>query len=100
MKNLLVFSLIYCAIFVYGLEPVQHNLFYGSCAHDNDTVPIYTQVIVMDNPGGAHAPKPTRWFDWFKNLSFRKKHAENGAAAGAAGHIINTTVVFPPVVSC
>lgn len=101
MKNLLVFSIICCVIVVYGSQPVQHNLFYGSCAPDNETIPIYTQVIIMDNSNDVHAvAKPTRkWYNWFSNISFGHRRTTTTAAPNTSGKVINATVVFPPLVS-
>lgn len=95
MKNLFILLL----VTVFGSHALQHNLFYGSCVYDNNTVPIYTQVISLDNPHPivATTPKPTRgWFNWLPNLSFRRRSPSPPVTQGT---VINTTVVFPPAVS-
>ncbi|XP_055318189.1 uncharacterized protein LOC129576713 [Sitodiplosis mosellana] len=95
-KNLVVFLL--CAVTIYGCNALQHNLFYGNCVLDNNTVPIYTQVVLMDNPYAVHTPaKPVRrWYDWFSKLSFRRKTTTTPAPSIVSGKVINATVVFPP----
>lgn len=95
MKYLLVVFL--CAITIYGCHTYQHNLYYGNCANDNDTVPIYTQVIIMDNPDAVRTPsRPSRrWFDIF---SLRRR-ATTTPAPIFSGKVINATVTFPPTVS-
>lgn len=102
MRNLVVVLLL--AVTIYGCNAViPHDLFYGNCAQDNNTVPIYTQVVIMDNPTAVHAqPKPARrWYDWFSRFSFRRKNTTTTttAAPHVAGKVINATVVFPPPVS-
>lgn len=96
MRHFLVIFL--CAVTIYGYNALQHNLFYGNCARDNNTVPIYTQVVIMDNPTAVYTPsKPVRrWYDWF---SFSRKSKTTTPAPILSGKVINTTVVFPPHVS-
>lgn len=96
---MLIFFLICGAFIVYESHALQHNLFYGNCAHDNDTIPIYTQEVIMDNPAAVHIPaKPAKkWYSWFSNISFRR-HATIPKPI-FTGKTINTTIIFPPVVS-
>jgi len=97
MRNFVVIFL--CVISIYGCNTLQHNLFYGNCAYDNNTIPMYTQVIIMDNPTAVHTQsRPVRrWYDWFSNMSFRRKATTTTTATPiVSGKIINETVVFPP----
>lgn len=102
MRYLLVIFL--CVVTIYGCNAIQHNLFYGNCAYDNNTIPMYTQVVLLDNPTAVHTPsKPARrWYDWFSN-PFRRRSKSSAKTTTAvpivSGKVINTTVVFPPHVS-
>lgn len=77
---------------------LQHNLFYGDCAYDNNTMPIYTQLVSMEN----HRPpavRPTRkWYDLIVH-PFRHHKTTPPASSVVPGSTINTTVVYPPLVN-
>lgn len=96
MKNFWISLLVFCGLTAYSSYAIQHNLFYGHCAYDNNTVPIYTQMIAMDNPSSNQVTsKPVRrWYDSFTSL-FRQRTT----TPAPIGNIINATVVFPPPVS-
>lgn len=76
---------------------VPHNLYYGYCTRDNNTLPIFTQVIIMENHEiGEVPPKATstsgRLFGWIPKFSSRQHSKLNKKR-------INTTIVYPPCVS-
>lgn len=98
MKNaiIIVLLVILCGLTAYQTYALQHNLFYGNCAYDNNTVPIYTQLIHMDNP--SHVAKPVRrWYDFILRNPFRRH--ETTAAPKVPPKSVNTTIIFPPPVS-
>lgn len=98
MKNLVVLFL--CIVTIYGFQPrhpAKHNFSYGNCVKDNNTVPIYTQVVFMDNPHVVPTPSKPPQRHWYDFFSFRRKATT--AAPIASVQIINATVVFPPRVS-
>lgn len=99
MRNFLVSLMFSCWLTIYDASAVQHNLFYGNCVYDNNTVPIYKQVVIMENPSAVHVPsKPIRrWYDWFSNIPLRRRAITS--APIVSGKVIDATVVYPPHVS-
>lgn len=75
---------------------LQHNLFYGDCTFDNNTITIYTQVVKMDNLQLARAKKSRGWFGFIAN-PFRRRTPP--PSSFGQGNAINTTVAYPPHVS-
>lgn len=83
---------------------LQHNLFYGNCVYDNNTMPIYTQLVTMDNLRPPTAVRPRRWYDYvlhpFRRHSTTPSPTSSPPSASFRhGNIINTTIVYPPHVS-
>lgn len=89
---------------------LQNNLYYGNCAFDNNTMQIYTQVVVMDNtppfPPATTSPAPAqkqrKWYDYILH-PFKRRAANTPPPAQPTpfGHgiILNATITFPPLVS-
>lgn len=99
MKDIFVVLLICSGLTIYCANAHEHNLFYGNCVHDNRTIQIYSQVIMMDNPyTNNNQPKPRKWYDWFSNISFGRKSTTT-PSPNLTRKVINATVQFPPAVS-
>lgn len=80
----------------------QHNLYFGNCIYDNNTMPIYSHVISMENHRHVRFnPKPVRGFfkKYFTDVFRRPKTTTTTPAPILTGEILKTTVVFPPNVS-
>lgn len=79
---------------------LQHNLFYGNCAYDNNTMPIYTQVVTMENQRPPTAEKPRKWYDYILH-PFGRRTTPPPPPPPSFGHgsSLNTTIVYPPFVS-
>lgn len=87
-------------------DALQNNLFYGNCAFDNNTMQIYTQVVVMDNvlsprPPPSPAQKSRKWYDYILHPFQRRKPTSPPSPPSTVGHgnIINTTITYPQIVS-
>lgn len=86
---------------------LQNNLYYGHCAFDNNTMQIYTQVVMMDNvppsppaPASTPAQKPRKWYDYILH-PFKRRATTTSPPPTSFGNrnIINATITFPPLVS-
>lgn len=100
MKNIWISLLVFCGLTAYSSYAIQHNLFYGHCTYDNSTIPIYTQVIAMDNPSTNQVeskPVQKRWYDFLTSPFHRS--ATTTPAPIVNRNVINSTVVFPLAVS-
>lgn len=87
-------------------DGLQNNLFYGNCAFDNNTMQIYTQVVVMDNVSSPRPPlspvqRPRKWYDYILHPFQRRKPSSPSSPPSIVGHgnIINTTITYPQIVS-
>ncbi|XP_031640095.1 uncharacterized protein LOC116352032 [Contarinia nasturtii] len=100
MKSLLLSMLFCCGLIIYDSSAVQHNLFYGNCSRTaHELVPIYTQVITMNNPHAIHMPsRPVRrWYNWLSNISFRRRPTTTSTPPPpiVSGKVINASVIYP-----
>lgn len=91
MKNIFVILLV-CVSFSCS-HALEHNLFYGNCVHDDQTIQLYSQVIMMNNSNTIQNSKPRKWYDWF---SFNRKPTPSPRFSRK---VINATIQFPPAVS-
>lgn len=112
MKHLWIVILVIFAIgqLADHCDALQNNLYYGNCAFDNNTLQVYTQVVVMDNqrqpipssPTPAPAQKPRKWYDYILHPFQRRTTTSpppQPPAPFGQGNIINATVTYPPQVS-
>lgn len=101
MKHLWIIILVIFGIgqIVEHCNALQHNLFYGNCAFDNNTMPIYTQVVSMENLRPPSAEKPRKWYDYILHPFGRRTTPPPQPPSFGHGSTINTTIVYPPLVS-
>lgn len=91
MKNLFVLLLV-CVAICYS-RALEHNLFYGNCVHDDQTIQLYSQIVMMNNSNTIQNSKSRKWYDWF---SFNRKTTPSPRFSRK---VINATIQFPPAVS-
>lgn len=87
---------------------LQNNLYYGNCRFDNNTMQIFTQVVVMDNPPPRPSPstpvpaqKTRKWYDYIFHPFKRSPTTTTPPPTSSFGYgnIVNSTITFPPLVS-
>lgn len=99
MDNIWISCLVICGLTAYSSFAFQHNLLYGQCSNDNNTILIYTQNIAMENSNASQiVPKPNKkWYHFFTS-PFRGSESTK-SSLNTTMNVINTTVEFPPAVS-